>query len=302
MPPSRERRLVFGEVADLYDRVRPSYPRELFEDVLAFACLSPGTSVLESGAGTGKATLVVAPMLAARGCSLTCVEPDPAMATLLEQHLAAVEGLRAEVVRAGLEEYAETASGAPGGFGLLFAAQSWHWVAPQRRVADAARLLDPGGTLALVWHVARPHPPELRADLDAAYRDLGAGPDGEAGSDERPAATSPSEVPPASTQPREVGFTPATRAGYAAEIESSGLFGPLFHRSRHWVGRHETEGWLSVLRTHSDHRLLPSNVLEELLERIGEIIDRHGGGVEVEYDTVALLARRRAEGSRMEST
>jgi SAM-dependent methyltransferase len=258
--------------------------------------------VLESGAGTGKATLVIAPMLAAAGCSLTCVEPDPAMAALLERHLAAVEGLRAEVVRAGLEQHAETASGAAGGFGLLFAAQSWHWVAPQRRVADAASLLEPGGTLALVWNVARPHPPALRADLDAAYRDVAAGLDGEAGRDERPEAASPSVVPPASPQPRAVGCTPATRAGYAVEIEASGWFGPLSHRSRHWVSRHETEGWLSVLRTHSDHRLLPPDALEELLERIGQIIDRHGGVVEVEYDTVALLARRRAEGSRMEST
>jgi hypothetical protein len=49
---------VFGEVAELYDQARPSYPAVLFDDVIAFAPQSP--RVLEVGAGTGKATVLLA--------------------------------------------------------------------------------------------------------------------------------------------------------------------------------------------------------------------------------------------------
>ena len=55
----RPRRLVFGEVAELYDSVRPSYPDALVDDVLAFAGAGPGDPALEVGAGTGKATRAV---------------------------------------------------------------------------------------------------------------------------------------------------------------------------------------------------------------------------------------------------
>jgi ubiquinone/menaquinone biosynthesis C-methylase UbiE len=47
---------VFNEVAELYDRVRPTYPGELFEDLVAITGLGQQSSVLEVGCGTGQAT------------------------------------------------------------------------------------------------------------------------------------------------------------------------------------------------------------------------------------------------------
>lgn len=44
-----ERRLVFGEVAELYDRHRPSYPDRLIGDLIASARLDGGQTVLEVG-------------------------------------------------------------------------------------------------------------------------------------------------------------------------------------------------------------------------------------------------------------
>jgi hypothetical protein len=43
---SPERRLVFGQVAELYERARPSYPDELVEDVLAYAQLEDDDRIL----------------------------------------------------------------------------------------------------------------------------------------------------------------------------------------------------------------------------------------------------------------
>ena len=54
---AREQRLVFGEVADLYDRSRPGYPASLVDEVVSYAGLTAGDAVLEVGCGTGKATV-----------------------------------------------------------------------------------------------------------------------------------------------------------------------------------------------------------------------------------------------------
>ena len=116
--------------------------------------------------------MIVAPFAASSGWSLTCVEPDPTMARVLDRNLAAVAGLDYSIVASGLEDFADGLGPDPTGarrFGLLFAAQSWHWVSPERRALDAATVLVDSGTLALVWNVARPHPPDLQRALDEAY-------------------------------------------------------------------------------------------------------------------------------------
>ena len=47
---------VFNEVPQLYDRVRPTYPDELFADLVAITGMGRRSSVLEVGCGTGQAT------------------------------------------------------------------------------------------------------------------------------------------------------------------------------------------------------------------------------------------------------
>lgn len=68
MADADERRLgrVFTEVPELYDRVRPGYPDELFADLVTITGLDERSSVLEVGCGSGQATR----SLAALGCSV----------------------------------------------------------------------------------------------------------------------------------------------------------------------------------------------------------------------------------------
>ncbi len=68
--------LVFDEVADLYDRVRPGYPSALIDDVISLAGLGPLARVLEIGSGTGKAMQA----FVRRGLRVVAVEPGPSLA------------------------------------------------------------------------------------------------------------------------------------------------------------------------------------------------------------------------------
>jgi cyclopropane fatty-acyl-phospholipid synthase-like methyltransferase len=52
-------RRTFDSAADLYEAARPSYPTELFDDLVELAELKPGDRLLEIGCATGKATRVL---------------------------------------------------------------------------------------------------------------------------------------------------------------------------------------------------------------------------------------------------
>src|SRR5688500_9398008 len=140
--------LVFGEVAEEYDRVRPGYPPALFEDMLGY---SPPATALEIGAGTGKATVTVA----SRGVQVVALEPDPAMALVLRQRVA---GLAVNIAMASLESYEPEEP-----VDLVYSAQAFHWTDEKTRWSRTAAALRPGGSLALFWNMERLPGAALRA-------------------------------------------------------------------------------------------------------------------------------------------
>jgi hypothetical protein len=62
-------------------------------------------------------------------------------------------------------------------------------------------------------------------------------------------------------------------------------------RSYSWRAEYTTEQYLQLLRTHSDHIVLGPERLDTLLGAIGEVIDRHGGSLALEYVTALWMAR-----------
>ncbi len=123
----RQQRLVFGEVAELYDKARASYQDALIDDVIAFAG-GPGLRAVEVGAGTGKATVG----FAARGLDILALEPSPAMVAVARRNCAPYPRVRIE--QTSFEDWPAD----PGGYGLVYSAQAWHWVRPEIRYQKAA--------------------------------------------------------------------------------------------------------------------------------------------------------------------
>ena len=140
----RIQRLVFGEVAEDYERYRPNYPEALIDELMMIAGVRPGDPALEIGAGTGKATR----HLLWRGLDVTALEPDPAMAAVARRH---APGATFEL--SSFEDWPLV----PDHFALVVAAQSWHWVDDEIGPRKAADALRPGGWIALMWN---------RPDLD----------------------------------------------------------------------------------------------------------------------------------------
>jgi SAM-dependent methyltransferase len=147
------RGLLFGSVAECYERYRLDYPNELVDTVLRYAG-RPVRTALEVGAGTGKATR----LFASRGIEVTALEPDADMAHVLDR---ATRGLPVRPVVSTFEEFRIESR-----FDLVYAAAAWHWTSPVARWARAVELLAPGGVLVLFGRPAELKDPDLFAAVE----------------------------------------------------------------------------------------------------------------------------------------
>jgi SAM-dependent methyltransferase len=260
----REQRLVFGEVAELYDRHRPSYPDVVIDDLVELAGLDAGSPVLEVGAGTGKATA----MFAARGMHVLAVEPSAEMAAVARRVCAAVGDVRIE--QSDFERWD------PAGreFPLLFAAQAWHWVDPAVGFAKAASVLRPGGVLAAFWNRPMWARAALREVLIEAYRD--AAPEVLDETDPMHPANSPS------------GDEVEWRSGVAA---ADGL-GAAEVREYEWCETYTGRDYASLLQTHSTVRVLDPDRRSALAEAVASAVESNGNVLELPLVTRVYLARR----------
>jgi SAM-dependent methyltransferase len=143
-----DRRTSFDRNAVLYDAARPGYHPGVLDELRAHVT---GTHVLEVGAGSGKAT----ELLARGGYTVTAVEPGAQLCAILRAK--ALPDL--QVVQARFEDFRAH------DFDLVLAAQSWHWM-PLDRFARAAAAAP---ALAILRNEKAAIDPQLRAELDLAY-------------------------------------------------------------------------------------------------------------------------------------
>ncbi len=245
-PQSRENRVLFDTVAELYDRARPTYPAALFGDIVTLSGIPEGGRVLEIGPGTGQATL---PM-AERGYRITAVELGANLAAVTRRNLAAYPAV--DVQLGAFEEWP-----LPGErFDLVMCVSAFHWLDHAVALPKIAAALRPGGALAYTTggHVEggtsqffvdvqdcyERHmpdtPPGLRLDL-------------------------PANIPLAS---------PIT--------DECGLFEPAQHARHVWLRDFTTQTYIDELNTYSGKLALSEADRTALLSCIRTMIDEQYGG------------------------
>jgi SAM-dependent methyltransferase len=253
----REQRLVFGEVAERYDRARPTYPAKLVGDVAEILGLPARARVLEVGTGTGKAT----PLWADAGYEVVCLEPSEEMAAIARRNFSERGNVTVETT--GFEDWELE----PEGFDLVTAAQAWHWVPEDVGLPKAHDALRPTGGVALFWNWERERPTNIDVVFDDVYQRF---------------------APDLVKEPlkQRVGEVMRER------LTASPLFGDVVVRRYPWEKLYTAETYVDLLGTHSDHRMLPDDARTRLHDGVAEVIDGLGGTVTIGYTTEVLVAPR----------
>ena len=246
----------FGVDAQRYDQARPGYPDALVTRIVTG---SPGSDVLDVGCGTG----IAARQFQAAGCTVLGIEPDARMADS-----ARARGLQVEVATFEAWQPASRT------FDAVIAAQSWHWVEPVAGVVKAARVLRPGGRLAIFGHAYEP-PTEVAEPFAAAYR--------------RAAPDSPFNGQPAR---RPLGLYQAAYAKFADKIRETERFDAPEQWRFDWEQSYTRDQWLDLLPTTGGLTQLRPDQLAQILDAVGSAIDSLGGRFTMTYTTLATTAVR----------
>ena len=251
----------FDSIAEAYDRARPEYPQQIFDRILEYAQLPHfPADVLEIGAGTGKATRP----LASLGHRLVCLEPGPNLARFARGQFASLTNVLFQEVSFEHWEPDERR------FDIVFSAQAFHWLDPARRLPKLAKVIRPGGALAIFGHSSDVAPPHINDAIQSAYQVC---------------------APTLIQQDNAKSWYSSTTSPVTGELEACPLFEDLDFHVVEWSRELSSDAYCELLCTYSDHLALPSSQREALLAAVRDAICGNGDAVRLDYHTGLFLAR-----------
>lgn len=123
-----------------YAEARPDYPAGLFDTLdRLLAGRLDGARVIDVAAGTG----IASRQLADHGAQVIGVELSEVMLAELVAGSSGIHAVRGDAHALPLADRSAD---------MITCAQAWHWMDEQRAVAEARRVLRPGGLLAIWWN------------------------------------------------------------------------------------------------------------------------------------------------------
>lgn len=132
----------FSGKAEVYRKVRPTYAPELMIFLAKEWGVGPGTMVADIGSGTG----IFTAQLLDLGATVFAVEPNADMRAIAEADLGDRDGFFS------VDGTAEATGLPENSVDFVSAATAFHWFDPILFKQECARILKPGGKVALVWN------------------------------------------------------------------------------------------------------------------------------------------------------
>lgn len=254
-----DKRFTFNEDVKNYDKWRPTYCKELFNDIIQYSKLNQNKKAIEVGIGTGQATV---PFLMT-GCDVTAIELGKDLAEYSKEKFKEYKNF--SVYNTSFEDFKCDDNS----FDILYSATAFHWIPEEIGYPKGLNILKDGGTLALFWN--RPFVNReddlLHQKIQSIYQKY---------------------------RPSNDKFIENDTARYnkiSKTIQSYGfrdLKVKLYHQARVF----NSSSYISLLNTYSDNRSMPESTKQLLYNEIGNAILENGNVLNV-YDTIDLYLARK---------
>lgn len=259
MAASKGLEWTFNTEAEKYEKIRPGYVSELYEDIYDYIPINQSSNVVEIGIGGGQATL---PVLVT-GCKLTAVEYGANLAELCRKKFKEYPNF--SVVTSRFEDFISDSSSCD----LIYSASAFHWIPEEIGYTKVFEMLKSGGVFARFAN--HPYKDKGREEIHEALQKIY------------------SVYMPGSLKPNEYSEADAKKlADTAQKYGFVDTVCKLYHRTRSFTAKE----YVSLLGTYSDHIAIEENIRMKFFSEIERAIDNSGGQITI-YDTIDLqLARK----------
>lgn len=254
-----ELRRRFNEDEVNYDKYRPEYPKELFEEIIAYSQLESGCRLIEIGIGTGQATLPFIEL----GCEVTGIELGDKLSSFVAQKYKKYRNFKVINDDFMLSPVNEDF------YDLIYCATAFHWLPKEEAYAKILKSLKPGGTVALFWN--HPFPNRENDPSNMASQKIY--------NKFRPSGKKTVEF---SEKDCLIRMQELLQYGFE-KAESK-----LYKRVRTL----NTEAYIRLLNTYSDHRALDIDIKRQFETEMREAINEIGGSINI-YDTIDLYLAKK---------
>ena len=250
-------RKVFDRIPEQFDEWRPRYCDELFADLIEYAKLGPGKSVLEVGPGTGQAT---EPILKT-GCSYLAIELGENFTEFMIKRFGAYRNFK--IANADFEIY----DFGKARFDLVYSAAAFQWIPEKIGYPKVYDILKSNGSFAMFM---------MRPDIQPG-----------GGYTDEPLYTKLQEV-------YSRFFHPETEYKCKLDYEACGKYGfvDLERREYRKTREYTADGYVSLIGTHADHITLQEPYKTKFYDGIRAVIQSSGNKIKLYYKITMYLARK----------
>lgn len=254
---------TFDTVADTYEKLRPGYVDELYQNIFEYKPINNTSRIVEVGIGGGQATL---PFLQT-GCKLTAVDYGENFCEICREKFKDYPNFSA--ISGKFEDIEFN-----GEYDLIYSASAFHWVPEEIGYKKVYDMLKSGGVFVRFAN----HPyrdkgkPELSEKIDRIYADY-----------YYKYYNKEPETPVEYNEEQA-----HNRALIAEKYGFTDIQYKLFYRIRTFSAKE----YIKLLGTYSDHIAIEENIRKEFFSKIEKAINRYDGEITI-YDTIDLqLARK----------